>query len=191
MSPRLARLAAVLDTAAGIRRLWWVAIALFVLGSLAFIVKGADGPANPSLAAVPATTTTTQAPIEFGHIAFKISTVQGKFCALLADTQPKRERGLMGRSDLGGLDAMVFVFQTDSTLPFVMNDVPVPLSIAWFDARGRLVRATDMEPCPPQLNSCPTYAAGQPYRYAIEVLKGGLARFRVGARSVLTLGTAC
>ena len=97
----------------------------------------------------------------------------------------------MGRSDLGGLDAMVFAFQTDSTLPFVMTDVPVALSIAWFDTRGRLVRATDMEPCPPQLNACPTYAAGQPYRYAIEVLKGGLARFRVGARSVLTLGTAC
>ena len=192
MSPRLARLAAVLDTAAGTRRLWWAVTLLFFLGSLAFIVKGANGPANPHLAEAPPTTTTTTAPpIDFGRIGFKISTVQGRFCALLADTDVKRERGLMGRTDLGGADAMVFVFQADSSLPFIMTNVPVPLSIAWFDARGRLVRATDMEPCPPQLTTCPTYAAGRPYRYAIEVLKGGLARFRVGAASVLTLSGSC
>ncbi|MBV8957651.1 MAG: DUF192 domain-containing protein [Actinobacteria bacterium] len=191
MSPRLARLAAVLDTGAGIRRLWWLATALFVLGSLAFIVKGADGPKNPSLATAPSTTTTTAPPIEFGRISFKISTVQGKFCALLADTDARRERGLMGRTDLGGADAMVFTFPVDSTLPFIMNDVPVPLSIAWFDARGRLVRATDMETCPPDMTNCPSYAAGRPYRYAIEVLKGGLSRFKVGASSVLTVGSTC
>lgn len=192
MSPRLARLAAVLDTAAGMRRLWWAVTLLFFLGSLAFIVKGADGPANPRLAAAPPTTTTTAAPpIAFGRIGFKLSTVQGRFCALLADTDAKRERGLMGRTDLGGADAMVFSFPVDSTLPFIMTDVSVPLSIAWFDARGRLVRATDMEPCPPQITSCPTYAAGRPYRYAIEVLKGGLSRFRVGAASVLSVGGSC
>lgn len=192
MSPRLARLAAVLDTAAGIRRLWWAVTLLFFLGSLAFIVKGADGPTNPRLAALPpTTTTTTPPPIAFGRIGFKISTVRGRFCALLAETDAQRERGLMGRTDLGGADAMVFTFPADSTVPFIMNNVPVPLSIAWFDARGRLVRATDMEPCPPQLNSCPTYAAGRPYRYAIEVLKGGLSRFRVGNASVLTVGGAC
>jgi uncharacterized membrane protein (UPF0127 family) len=192
VSPRLARLAAVLDTAAGIRRLWWAVIALFVLGSLAFIVKGANDPTNPRLAELsPTTTTTTAPPIAFGRIGFKISTVQGRFCALLAETDAQHERGLMGRTDLGGADAMVFTFSTDSTLPFIMTDVSVPLSIAWFDARGRLVRATDMEPCPPKLVACPTYPAGRPYRYAIEVLKGGLSRFRVGASSVLSVGGTC
>jgi uncharacterized membrane protein (UPF0127 family) len=179
------------DTAAGIRRLWWVVIAVFILGTLAFIVKGADRPSNPRLAIVPSTTTSTAAPVSFGRVAFKISTVQGKFCALLAETTEQRERGLMGRTDLGGADAMVFTFPVDSSLAFVMTDVPVGLSIAWFDARGRLVRATDMEPCPATITSCPTYAAGRPYRYAIEVLKGGLSRFRVGASSVLSVSGTC
>jgi uncharacterized membrane protein (UPF0127 family) len=184
------RLAALLDTASGVRRLWWVVIAVLVLSSLAFIVKGADGPTNPRLAAV-ATTTTSVPPVTFGRVAFRMSTVKGTFCAMLADSDRLRQRGLMGRSDLGGTDAMVFVFQADATLPFVMNDVPVPLSIAWFDARGHLVRTTDMTPCPATITACPTYPAGRPYRYAIEVLKGGLSRFRVGPSSILTVGGAC
>lgn len=191
MSPRLERLAAGLDTAAGIRRLWWLVTAVFVLGALAFIVKGADGPANPRLAVVPSTTTSTAVPIAFGRVGFKISTAQGRFCALLAETTEQHEHGLMGRSDLGGADAMVFKFAADSTLPFVMTDVPVALSIAWFDWRGRLVRTADMEPCPPGVNPCRTYTAGRPYRYAIEVLKGGLTRFSVGSTSVLTLSGGC
>ena len=184
------RLVAVLDTAAGVRRLWWVVIAVLVLSSLAFIVKGANGPTNPRLAAA-ATTTTSAPPVTFGRIAFRISTVRGKFCALLADNDPLRQRGMMGRRDLGGTDAMLFAFQADSTVPFVMTDVPVPLSIAWFDARGRLVHTADMEPCPAQITACPTYPAGRPYRYAIEVLKGGLSHFRVGPASVLSVAGTC
>jgi uncharacterized membrane protein (UPF0127 family) len=189
VSPLPDRLIAGLDTAAGVRRLWWVVIAVLVLSSLAFIVKGADGPVNPRLT-LAATTTTSAPPVTFAHVAFRISTVRGRFCAMLAENDQQRERGLMGRTDLGGTDAMVFTFPADSTLPFVMTDVPVPLSIAWFDARGRLVRTADMVPCP-TLQACPRYPAGRPYRYAIEVLKGGLARFRAGPSSVLTVGGSC
>ena len=110
---------------------------------------------------------------------------------LLADTEVQRERGLMGRSDLAGTDGMVFVFSADSTVPFVMTDVPVPLSIAWFDARGRLVGTADMVPCPATIQSCPEYPAPGPYRDAVEVLKGGLSRFHIGSHSVLTVGGAC
>jgi len=191
VSPPLERLVASLDTQAGTRRLWWAVTALLLLSLLVFIVKGADGPANPSLAAPLPTTTTTLVPIAFGRVAFRVSTAPGRFCALLAETEAQRERGLMGRSDLGGTDAMVFTFPTDSTVGFVMTDVPVPLSIAWFDARGRLVGTADMDPCPASIQSCPVYPAPAPYRDAVEVLRGGLSRFNVGSHSVLSLGGSC
>ena len=60
-----------------------------------------------------------KAPIErFGEVRFLLTGSDGKdreFCALLADTEPLREQGLMGRSDLGGYDAMLFSWTEDST----------------------------------------------------------------------------
>jgi len=188
VTPGLERLAAALDTQTGVRRLWWAITAVLVLAGLTFVVNGADGPVNPTLG--PATTSTT-APVTFSQVAFRISTAPGRYCALLAATEAQRERGLMGRSDLGGLDGMVFTFPADSTIPFVMTDVPVPLSIAWFSAAGRVVGTADMSPCPATITACPQYPPPGPYRYALEVLKGGLVRFRVGSRSVLTVGGTC
>ena len=67
----------------------------------------------------------------------------------------------MERTDLGGYDGMLFKFATDTTGAFYMKDTPMPLSIALFDAAGRFVSSTDMEPCLDQ-PTCPTYAADRP-----------------------------
>ncbi|HET7489242.1 MAG TPA: DUF192 domain-containing protein [Acidimicrobiales bacterium] len=148
----------------------------------------------------PATPTTTTTPardaasLGFGEVAFRIRPADrgtaAQFCALLADTPRQRAQGLMGRRDLAGYDAMVFRFPADTTGEFYMRDVPVPLSIAWFAADGRFVTATDMAPCADR-EGCPTYGAGAPYRLAVEVLQGGLARLGAGPGSVLTVGGGC
>lgn len=96
----------------------------------------------------------------------------------------------MGRRDLAGYDAMVFPFLTDTTAQFYMRNVPVGLSIAWFTADGRFVSSTDMAPCPDQ-DGCPLYGAAGAYRFAIEVLQGGLGRLGIGDGSVLNVGGAC
>ena len=67
----------------------------------------------------------------------------------------------MGRTDMGGYDAMIFKFAEDTSGTFYMKDTPMPLSIAWFDGEGRFVSSTDMEPCLNQ-RTCPTYAAEAP-----------------------------
>jgi uncharacterized membrane protein (UPF0127 family) len=159
-------------------------------------------PVSTTTVPVPATTSSTRAPrqsaaaLGFGEIAFTVTTAgsgpadAATRCALLADTEQQRQRGLMGRRDLAGFDAMIFRFPTDSSGAFYMRNVPVALSIAWFRADGRFVSATDMAPCPDQ-SGCPTYAPTGPYRLAMEVLQGGLSALGVGEGSVLTLGGAC
>ncbi|HEX2062946.1 MAG TPA: DUF192 domain-containing protein, partial [Acidimicrobiales bacterium] len=111
-------------------------------------------------------------------------------CALLAESREQLARGLMGRRDLAGYDGMVFRFAGEHEGAFYMRNVPIPLSIAWFDAEGRFVSAADMAPCEDR-EGCPRYFAAAPYRYAIEVPAGGLDRLGIGPGSVLELGGGC
>lgn len=97
-----------------------------------------------------------------------------EFCLLLADESDEWARGLMEVVDLGDHDGMVFLFPEDRNGVFFMRNTPMPLSIAFLDADGGLVSATDMEPCEDR-DGCPTYGADGPYRLAVEVPQGQLA----------------
>ena len=100
----------------------------------------------------------------------------------VANTPAKRERGLMGRQSLASDAGMVFVFPKDSKDAFWMKDTLIPLSIAFYDDRGRIVSLLDMEPCRAQ--PCPLYSPGAAYRGALEVNRGAFDRWgvRVGDR---------
>lgn len=162
----------------------WAVVVIAVLSVIGLLLVGANGPDDPTLAGVAG----------FGETAFQVAPAgggtAGRYCALLADTEERRAKGLMGRRDLAGFDAMVFVFDTESTGGFFMRNVPVDLSIAWFGADGRFVAAADMAPCPDR-DGCPTYAPPAPYRQAVEVLQGDLAKLGISEGSVLTVGGAC
>lgn len=172
----------------GWRWVGWAVAALAVLAAVAFITVGANGPADPTLGGIPG----------FGEVAFQVTPAgaaapaasAARYCALLAESDAQRARGMMGRRDLAGFDAMVFRFDQDSTGSFYMRNVPVPLSIAWFDADGRFVSSTDMAPCADQ-EGCPQYAPAGPYRLAVEVLQGGLERLGIGPGSTITVGGTC
>ena len=174
-----------------LRLLAWVVVVMVALAVLAFIAVGADSPPDPRLESAAA-----RVP-GFSSVAFAIRpgegrapAVSGRRCALLAETEDQLRRGLMGRRDLAGYDAMIFRFPSDSTRAFYMRNVPVPLSVAWFDADGRFVSSADMAPCGDE-EGCPLYAASKPYRFALEVLGGGLERLGIGPGSVLSVGGDC
>lgn len=97
-------------------------------------------------------------------------------CVHLADTQQRVRRGLMEVTDLGGFDGMLFAFPGDTTTAFWMRNTPMPLSIAYVDALGRVVSTADMQPCGDRAD-CPGYPPLRSYRYAVEVPKGRLADF--------------
>ncbi|MDQ3462747.1 MAG: DUF192 domain-containing protein [Actinomycetota bacterium] len=124
----------------------------------------------------------------FDEVAFRITGAGGAFdgVALLADDQRSRNQGLMEQRDLRGYDGMVFRFDGPSTGRFYMRNTLIPLSIAFFDAGGRFVSATDMVPCPDEVEECPRYPADRPYVHAIEVPSGGLARLGIGPGAVLS-----
>ena len=69
---------------------------------------------------------------------------------------------------------MVFVYDEDTTGAFWMRNTPMPLSIAYFDAGGRLVSTHRHGAVPRTRRTArPTRPTG-PYRYALEVPQGRL-----------------
>jgi uncharacterized membrane protein (UPF0127 family) len=129
-----------------------------------------------------------------GEVAASITAADGTVtgcCLLVAATTEQRQRGLMEVTDLGGYEGMVFVFDTDTDGGFWMRNTPTPLSIAWFDADGEFVSATDMAPCPDDESDCPVYPPEGTYRFALEVFQGDLDELGVGPGSRLRLGGEC
>lgn len=163
-------------------------VVLLVVGAIAFVTEGADSPRDPVLAAGDCEGTASLGDHSFGQTLIRISGAgtETTECALVADSPERRGRGLMEVEDLGRHVGMVFVFDNDTTSRFYMRNTPMPLSIAWFDAAGLFVSATDMEPCEQEL-SCPLYGATGPYRYALEVPKGKLPALGVGDGARLEL----
>ena len=103
----------------------------------------------------------------------------------VADTQAARQRGLMGRRTLGADAGMVFVFPESVRGAFWMKDTLIPLSIAFYDEEGRILRILDMEPC--RRDPCPLYDPGVAYRGALEVDRGAFRRWGVQTGDVLRL----
>jgi len=93
------------------------------------------------------------------------------FDAEVAATPAARARGLMGRTHLAADAAMLFVFETPGRQCFWMRDTPLPLSIAFIDASGRIVALADMAPRSETLHCSPGAV-----RYALEVRQGEFQR---------------
>ena len=100
----------------------------------------------------------------------------------VADEPSEWTTGLMGRTALAEDAGMLFVFPSDVSYAFWMQDTPIPLSIAFFGADGRVLDRQDMA-----ANSTDFHYPAGPYRYALEVNQGFFARhgIDVGDRAVL------
>ncbi len=85
----------------------------------------------------------------------------------VAKTPEERAKGLMHRKHLGKDDGMLFMFETEDFHGFWMKDTFLPLSIAFIDKAGSIVRITDMSPLTLESHPPP-----QPILYALEMNKG-------------------
>lgn len=89
----------------------------------------------------------------------------------IAETSSQRSQGLRDVEELpDGIDGMLFVFEQTRPASFGMRDTLIPLDIWWFDAEGRLVGTTEMEPCPS--SPCPTYESPGEVAWALETPMG-------------------
>src|SRR5262249_27969666 len=89
--------------------------------------------------------------------------------------------GLMFRQSLPADHGMLFVFERESVQQFWMRNTTIPLSIAYADAHGRIVRIADLVP----LDEHPVTSLG-PARYALEMNRGWFAAHDVVAGDAIT-----
>ncbi len=178
-----------------------VALALCLAGLAAFVVQGANRPADPRIAPSSPLVPSSRLP-GFPEVAFSITPAPGPAgtsaggglrarCGVLASTPAQRETGLMGRRDLAGYAGMVFSFASPTRTYFYMKDTPLPLSIAWWGAGGGFVGSADMAPCAPAAAACPLYRPAGPYVLALEVPQGRLASLGAGPGAHLALDGQC
>ncbi|WP_338758458.1 DUF192 domain-containing protein [Massilia sp. METH4] len=89
--------------------------------------------------------------------------------AEIAATEAQRAQGLMFRDAMPANAGMVFVFDAPATQCMWMKNTPLPLSVAFIDADGKIVNIRDMHPH--TLDShCST--KGVPVKYALEMNQG-------------------
>lgn len=100
-----------------------------------------------------------------------------------ATTEPQMERGLSGLQDVG--PGMLFTWSGDEPRFFWMRGTPTPLSIAFIDASGTVLRIEDMEP------ETDTFHWATPKaREGLEVKKGDFQRLGIAPGSRL-IGRKC
>ncbi len=89
----------------------------------------------------------------------------------IANTEEKRKLGLSFRQYLGDYDGMIFVFDTDTSTPFWMKDMKIPLDIIFVDSNYFIVDIKEAQP-PCSNTYCPSIYSSRSYRYVLEVNSG-------------------
>jgi len=115
----------------------------------------------------------------------------------IADTEPKRQRGLMFREKLAEDEGMLFVFEQSGEYPFWMQNCRIALDIIWLDEKFRIVSIAESVPpcrmpgCEPPCSSmqCPSYppAPGTSAKYVVEVAAGFAKRHAVKTSQILAV----
>ena len=105
----------------------------------------------------------------------------------IARTSAERQRGLMNRRTLPAKAGMVFVYPQAVSNGFWMKNTLIPLDIAFYDGRGRILRILTMQPC--RRDPCKVYDPGVSYRAALEVNAGSFRRWEVKAGDRIVVRT--
>jgi uncharacterized membrane protein (UPF0127 family) len=86
---------------------------------------------------------------------------------------------------------MLFLFPSATTASFWMKDTLIPLSIAFYDSRHRIVDIQEMAPC--HAARCRRYRSPRPYVGAVEANRGYFRRhgIRTGDRVQARIAAAC
>ncbi len=96
------------------------------------------------LASTACSATPTLVPMQFDTIT---TPIKGKVFTLeVADTEPKRDRGLMYRESMPADHGMIFVFDTADKYGFWMKNTDIPLDIVYLNETGKVVDIRSMRP---------------------------------------------
>jgi uncharacterized membrane protein (UPF0127 family) len=109
----------------------------------------------------------------------------------IADTDPRRVRGLMFQDQLPLDEGMLFVFDDANIRSIWMLNMQFPLDIIWIDDNNKVVFIEkNVPPCKTALETvtCPSYNGGSmDAKYVLEVTAGFVDEFKITTGSTLEI----
>jgi uncharacterized membrane protein (UPF0127 family) len=104
-----------------------------------------------------------------------------KIQVYVARSQEERALGLMFRRDMPADEGMLFMSDESAVQKFWMKDTPLPLSIAFLDDDGTILKISDLEP-----HDLEGESSEHPVRFVLEVNQGWFADRGIAAGARLT-----
>lgn len=107
-------------------------------------------------------------------LRFETVTLGGReFRLELAITAEQVRKGMMGRTEVGEDEGMLFVFPDEEPRRFWMKGCLVPLDVLFLDRAGRIVSIQTMSvPREDEVDNPPGYPSRWPAQFAIELRAG-------------------
>ena len=108
----------------------------------------------------------------------------------IADSEPRRTRGLMFQDQLPYDQGMIFVFSEPGIYSFWMLNLQFPLDIIWFDAQGQVVHIVEgAPPCKTtvELVACESMVPDAEALYVLEVTAGFVKENNITKDSMLSI----
>ena len=108
----------------------------------------------------------------------------------IADTEPRRVRGLMFQDQLSYDQGMIFVFDKPGLYSLWMLNMQFSLDMMWFDEDGKIVHIEkDVPPCktPLEIAACQSIIPEGQAVYVLEVTSGFVEQNNVTNNSVLSI----
>ncbi len=151
-----------------------IAIAAFIIGAVGII----SIPSDAKLEAV-----------EFPRGTIKLD--EHVLEVQIADTEPRRVRGLMFQEQLPYNQGMIFVFEESGFYSLWMLNMQFPLDMIWFDSDGKVVYIEkNVPPCKSALETvtCTGNNSGEnEAKYILEVTAGFVDEFEITEDSILEI----
>ena len=132
--------------------------------------------------------------VKLEQVNFPVGTIKldEKFLEVqIADTEPRKARGLMFQDTLSYDQGMLFVFDEPGERSMWMLNMQFNLDIIWFDQNGNVVEILrDVLPCktPLEVMSCTSDGiSADNSKYVLEVTSGFVDRFGIDSDSKLEI----
>ena len=132
--------------------------------------------------------------VKLEQVDFPIGTIKidEKFLEVqIADTEPRRMRGLMFQDTLPYDQGMLFVFESPAERSMWMLNMQFHIDIIWFDENRNIVEITkDVPPCktPLEVMTCKSEGvSANNAKYVLEVTSGFVDKFGIDSDSKLEI----
>lgn len=100
----------------------------------------------------------------------------------IADSSKERRRGLMYRNALPQNHGMLFIWDSEKIQCMWMKNTYIPLSVAYVDAKGKIINISAMKPL-----SRVSICSDEPAIYALEVNQGFFERSNINSGDILAI----